>query len=58
MESERQKLSNSPSSEGVPPEIFRMALFCGNAGKEIKKLSPTNIPYLTQAPFHIKKVFF
>ena len=59
MESQRSISSYSRVDSGnfntVKPTKF--VYFCGNAEKDIKKTSPTIVPYLTQSSANIKKVF-
>lgn len=37
-------------------DVIKYVYFCGNAGKEVKKIAPTIVPYLTQSPSKIKRV--
>jgi len=39
-------------------DTIKQVYFCGNAEKEIKKASPTFVPYLTQSSSKIKRVLF
>ncbi len=47
---------NSPDS--AERASCRHVLFCGDAGKDIKKLQPTAVPSLAGATFALKKVRF
>ena len=58
MESSKKASLNESITEaqGTSRGSCKYVLFCGNAGKDIKKLVPTIIPCLAQSKFNVKKV--